>query len=266
MIRRVVILTLLFVLVFAGVEFWYGRLKRQLATVPEQAGQGIANVPKKPPAGQGSVVRTTTGGRKTAPAALPAGKTGNKTYQVIVERNIFGAVLDQEAINKEEEKALEPEPEKTTLRLTLLGTVSGNERDARAIIVDEKEKKQDIYQIGDAIQGALITEIKRGKVILDLNGKRQFLVIKERKNGSAVQDYVQDNRDNLEPPSIPPRVVPAVERPVPTVKPHRRISFRLHRKASMPGATIPAEKGEEDMPEPLERIPELESGDDAVVE
>ncbi len=231
MIRRLCILVLLFGLVWAGVELWYGRLKHQLAvgTTP------VEEVVTSSESARGQQ-RVTTGpaAKKTSQASI-AGSESKDDYQIIVTRNIFGAVLEQEAVAREEKKPAEPEPEKTTLTLTLLGTVSGNERDARAIIVDEKEKKQDIYQIGDAVQGALITEIKRGKVILDVDGKREFLVIKERKEGSgAGLRTLPGNRDFAPPPSIPSRTVPAVSRPVPSVTPHRRISFRQKKKETLP--------------------------------
>ena len=231
MIRRLCILVLLFGLVWAGVELWYGRLKQQLAVGPTAVEKVITGTES---AREQQSVVAGQAAKKPSNTSI-AGSENKDDYQIIVQRNIFGAVLEQEAVAREEKKPDEPEPEKTTLKLTLLGTVSGNERDARAIIVDEKEKKQDIYQIGDAVQGALITEIKRGKVILDVNGKREFLVIKERKESSgAGLRALPGNREFAPPPSIPARTVPAVSRPVPSVTPHRRISFRQKKKETLP--------------------------------
>ena len=263
MIRRLCILALLFGLVWAGVELWYGRLIHQLVAESPPV-KKIARTVQGADTQQSTVVGTATG-KTTRPGTPSSGGSDQKNdYQIIVKRNIFGAVLEQEVTPAEEKKPEEPEPEKTTLKLTLLGTVSGNEHDARAIIVDEKEKKQDIYQIGDAVQGALITKIKRGKVILDVDGKREFLVIKERKqSGGAGPRMLPEQRDfSPPPPSIPARTVPAVSRPVPSVIPHRRISFRQRRKETVPALDQqPPENAAEQDPE-MDTMP----GEEAVVE
>ncbi len=241
---------MLFVLVYAGVHLYYARLeKRLLATSATVAKQAVVS----PDSGHKQV--------KKSPA-LPA--QGND-FSVIVDRNIFGAVLVQEAGAKQTAvPEIKEEPKETTLKLVLLGTISGDERDARAIIVDEKEKKQDLYQVGDAVQGALITAIERGKVILEFNGRKQFLLIKERKGGDheGVQGgfMPQPPSSGLERRDSPfPRSSP--EAPAPVV-PHRRISFRPGKPVQRPKQekigtaaveeTVPAE----DAPKAL--APELE--------
>jgi type II secretory pathway component PulC len=262
MIRRLCILALLFGLVWAGVELWYGRLTRQLVAESPPV-KKIARTVQGGHAQQDTVAGTATGKTSRPGTDSTGGSDQKNDYQIIVKRNIFGAVLEQEVTRTEDKKTEEPEPEKTTLKLTLLGTVSGNERDARAIIVDEKEKKQDIYQIGDAVQGALITEIKRGKVILDVDGKREFLVIKERKDsGGATPGMLSEKRDFSPPPSSPARTVPAVSRPVPSVTPHRRISFRQRRKETVPALDQEPPENHIDQDPEMEPMP----GEEAVVE
>jgi len=231
MIRRLLILVLLFGLVWTGVESWYGRFKDQLAAGLPATEKRVSGA-REMAAGQPGETKAGPTAREV-PVSPDTGSTKEQEYQVIVKRNIFGAVLEQEAAVREEEKTPEPEPEKTTLKLTLLGTVSGNERDARAIIVDEKEKKQDIYQIGDAVQGALITEIKRGKVILEVDGRRQFLVIKERKDSGGGLTGSRNDRQYLSP-SPPARTAPAMSRSGPPVVPHRRVSFRQKKENPKP--------------------------------
>lgn len=214
MIRVAIKLFLLFLLVYLGVTFWYGRLEKQLATSPPV-------VPSQNPA-EKSVEQ-------------PVGKPGkdlqkSSNYQIIVARNIFEAVLEQDKVEAKEEQPapeVEKEPEETTLKLVLHGTVSGTEGDARAIIVDEKEKRQDIYQIGDAVQGALITSIERGKVILTVKGKKQLLLLKDREGGGPGGNFVEPSdmgTSNFIPSgsSLPGRI----DRPPPAAVPHRRISFR----------------------------------------
>ena len=221
-----VLLTLLSltILVYVGVSFWYERIE-----------QGVTAIaPVKSEAGK------TVGARSAAVAdhsVLP----GN--YEVIASRNIFQALLE---VNDSESLLTEDEDhEETTLKLVLLGTVVGDEMDARAIIIDEKEKKQDLFRIGDSVQNARIQKIVRGKVILDVNGRVEALTIKERKGGggppspstAAGRAAKQNMREA------------AVSKRAPVVRPRRRISFRESRP-QLPEA----------VEEPLEPL-EVEEGD-----
>jgi type II secretory pathway component PulC len=101
--------------------------------------------------------------------------------------------------------------------------VTGNERDARAIIVDNKEKQQDLYQIGDAVQGAFIESIERGMVTLDVNGRKEALLIKDREGGGPGAPRVSPSASRLVPEAKPEK---RVTRRAPKARPHRRISFR----------------------------------------
>ena len=101
-------------------------------------------------------------------------------YAMIVERNIFGATEKAEAPPPvvEEVEPLES-LEETTLQLSLLGTIAGDPGSARAIILDQKKKSQDIYRVGDSVQGAEIRQILRGKVVLRRNEKDEILTMVE---------------------------------------------------------------------------------------
>ena len=222
MIRRIITLCLLFILVYAGVHFWYGRLEKRLLS---SSSPGEKQLAAKPATGKKQV-------KKPPPAERKGGD-----YTSIVTRNIFEAVLVQEAgVKKEPVAEVKEEPKETHLNLVLQGTVSGNERDARAIIIDEKEKKQDLYQVGDAVQGALITSIERGKVILEFNGRKQFLLIKDRKGGATgdggggfvPEPSTSGGRGPRRSFSRPESMESA------PVVPHRRISFRQSRRIQTP--------------------------------
>ena len=101
-----------------------------------------------------------------------------KHFDAIVDRNIFGAaetaaagVVETPQIQKEDIEALE----RTTLKIVLLGTVTGPEESARAVIEDSARKVQGLYRVGDAVQNAVIQKIVRGKVVLRVGEKDQVL-------------------------------------------------------------------------------------------
>ncbi|NOQ46483.1 MAG: hypothetical protein GQ559_07400 [Desulfobulbaceae bacterium] len=229
-LRVTVKLLLIFVLVYAGVALWYGRLEERL--------QGDVTLKQK--VTEAKPVEKSTKTLQKEP-----------DYQIIVQRNIFQAKLEvKEDLEKEEIKT--EELEETSLRLALLGTVSGNEQDARAIIVDEKQKQQDIYQIGDAVQGAFIKEIERGKVVLEVGGKKEVLLIKDREGGKGPVSSSRRPDSFLQPKINKTRKT--VRRP-PIVKPHRRITMRPSRGNDPLEPDGPAEDIDlEDHAEPEEPI------------
>lgn len=116
--------------------------------------------------------------------------------QTILKRNLFGT-LPKEAKAPTTEQ---PAPAATALELSLLGTIAGPPNTRRAILLDKKKKVQDIYYQGDTVQGALIKEIQRGKLILNVNGKEEILVPETLKTnpGAAISP-------NLSSP-IPPEM------------------------------------------------------------
>ncbi len=197
MTRVVVKLVLIFVLVYAGVTVWYGRLEDTLRRDMRPRATAVQLQPG----------RTTKILRR------------HPDYRIIIKRNIFQAVVGAGPGGNE---YLEP----TALKLALLGTVSGTKRDARAIIVDEQKNKQNLYKIGDSVQGALIQSIERGKVILQVNGRREVLLLKDRQ-GSG-----RPNLRHLPPEplmkSLRARLTRSGEkRLVPRIQPRRRSSYRL---------------------------------------
>ncbi len=216
MIRVVVKLVLIFVLVYAGVAVWYGRLEDTLrqdmrsheTVIQRQRGRTTKILRQRP------------------------------DYRIIIKRNIFQAVIGAEPGGDE---YLEP----TALKLSLMGTVSGTKRDARAIIVDEQKKKQELYKIGDSVQGALIQSIERGKVILQVHGRREVLLLKERQGGSRPSR----SRRQLPPEPLMQKSLRArltgEERLVPRIQPRRRSSYRLplsvrEKRSEVEKAVVPA--------------------------
>jgi len=99
-----------------------------------------------------------------------------RDYKVIVERNLFGASLKEAAADQggsgENDKTLA----KTELELVLMGTaLAADPGQSRAFVLNLKAGKQEILKVGDMVEDALVKEIKRGQVILSLNGQDELM-------------------------------------------------------------------------------------------
>ena len=144
-----------------GVYYWFGRYVERIGN------SGNKKIEKTVPA---SPVRKS-GVEKV---------DGLKGYEVIFERNLFSSSMEAGEIPQVRDP-LEG-VEASSLDAVLMGTVSGDNDGVRAIIYDKSEKKQEIYQVGDYIQQAVIKQILRGKVILNYNGRDEMLDISEARN------------------------------------------------------------------------------------
>lgn len=127
-------------------------------------------------------------------------------YKPIIERNLFktrkGAVQPKAVdINV---GSLEP----TTLKLKLLGTVTGTQGSAYAVIQDEKDRQQNLFRVGDAIQDATLKAILREKVVLRVNGKDEILEIEKIRSGSGRRS----SRSSRTTPIAQSRQVPKTQR------------------------------------------------------
>ena len=100
----------------------------------------------------------------------------NKIIEKVTQRNLFK--VDVDGKNNKAPEPVNLNLEKTSLKLTLWGTVTGQKKeDGWAVIQDIKTKQQDLYRVNDKIQGATIKSILRNKVILTVNGKDQILEV-----------------------------------------------------------------------------------------
>nr|WP_320014449.1 type II secretion system protein N [uncultured Desulfobacter sp.] len=100
----------------------------------------------------------------------------NKVIEKVTWRNLFR--VDVGGKNNKAPEPVNLNLEKTSLKLTLWGTVTGQKReDGWAVIQDIKTKQQDLYRVDDKVQGATIKSILRNKVILTVNGKDQILEV-----------------------------------------------------------------------------------------
>lgn len=98
-------------------------------------------------------------------------------YTSIVERNLFKTA-------KVAEKSAAPTVDldsmkETELQLKLWGTVTGKHGKAYAVIEETKERKQNLYREGDAIQNATVKSIYREKVVLSVGGQDEILTMED---------------------------------------------------------------------------------------
>ncbi len=128
-------------------------------------------------------VDTSDSSKKTARHLVPNKSTTQQDlshYQAIIERNLFKTKTETgSGPDKLDIETLKP----TELKLELLGTITGDKKEAYAVILDTAVKKQDLYRIGDTIQNATVKMILREKVVLNVNGKDEILGI-EKVSGS----------------------------------------------------------------------------------
>ena len=98
-------------------------------------------------------------------------------FNVITDRNIFGSTLEKAPaqVKGPEVEALEP----TSLKIALLGTVTGNQENAFAVIEETLKRSQGLYRIGDSVENATLKRILRGKVILRVGDRDEVLVMEE---------------------------------------------------------------------------------------
>ena len=255
MIGRIVRLALIALLVATGVHLWYGRVGERLLAwlpAPSPGASGPAHAPDRPAAAG------------VAPAKVDT--------RVILSRNIFKAALEAEEPSAGGQEVDLDALEETRMQLVLLGTVSGSREDARAIIRDEAAKKEDIYQVGSDVQGALIARIERGRVVLQVNGREEILNLKDPEGGRPRPGGLPG--PDLRPPGLPgeEEVQPAEilppevdDRKVPQALPRRRINFRANPPADLrppePAGGLEPVEPADIPPPPVEAMSPEEAGE-----
>jgi type II secretory pathway component PulC len=65
----------------------------------------------------------------------------------------------------------------TELNLELKGTVVGDGKDSYAFILDRGSRKEEVYYANDYVMGAQIVRIMKGRVILNVDGKEEALLM-----------------------------------------------------------------------------------------
>lgn len=132
-------------------------------------------------AGRVAVLRLLTaapaGQKLSAPAA--AATAGQQRRQgagpeVIVARNLFAAAQPaRQAAGAEGERAA------ALATLVLMGTVDETPGPGRAIFLDTKTGRQQLYRRGERVAGAVLEEVGRGRAILASGGRREVFDLRE---------------------------------------------------------------------------------------
>lgn len=125
----------------------------------------------------------------TLPVEKPLNKPPLDHFKTIWERNLFAVAVD-------EEKAVEPkkllskidELSLTSLNCTLMGTIIEENGESWAIIQDNQTKNQGRYSIGSLVSGAKVVMILRNKVVLNIDGRDELLVMGIEKLRSSAPD------------------------------------------------------------------------------
>jgi general secretion pathway protein C len=107
-------------------------------------------------------------------------RQGLNNYQVINRRNIFSNT-DRSSSKDHTLEIDKLEP--TSLNIKLMGTVSGNQQNAAAIIEETGKRTQGLYRVGDTVQAAVVKSILRGKIVLGVGNRDEILIMEEPDSG-----------------------------------------------------------------------------------
>lgn len=81
--------------------------------------------------------------------------------------------------------------------IALRGTITGPSEIARAIIEEAGDQK--LFRIGETIKGATLIAIFRNKVIMDVNGQQQMLIVEETQSSTRVASRSPGSREPRRP-------------------------------------------------------------------
>lgn len=178
-----------------------------------------------------------------------------RDHNIILTRNLFGTNFKTEDTPSAPAVDVAANLDKSELEVVLVGTIGGGEGNNRAIILDKKTRKQDLYKEGDDLKGANVKEILRGKVILDVQGKEELLDMSEAATVRPAVKAPQGPPPGQQPQAVgPPRPVRPEVRAEPPVSPQGDMA-----PSEEPGA--PAEGAPEAEP-PVQPGPETAAPED----
>lgn len=133
----------------------------------------------------------------------PSQRLSLDTYNLIWKRNLFSIKVDEEEQIKFSEVDMMAQIDKlslTSLNLSLAGTIINEAGNSLAIIKDNENNSQDKYAVGAMIKGARVAMILRNKIVLNINGKDELLVmgIEKIRAEKAAEEQSQVQNANAE--------------------------------------------------------------------
>ena len=109
-------------------------------------------------------------------------------YNIILERNLFGASKENASAPLEEVSLEDIPTAEKSLGLKLIGTVAGDDAATSFAIIDNKTtRKQELYHEGDKTGEVLIKRILRNKVIVDAGRGEELLALELEETGRKVE-------------------------------------------------------------------------------
>jgi general secretion pathway protein C len=115
-----------------------------------------------------------------APSAGPEAPVSVSDYQAIVDRNLFNSGKKPLAEPGKGAAGIDVDKLKQTgLKLKLWGTVTGPDGQTYAVIEDPKTREQLLYRPGDTVQKAAVKMVLRQKVVLNVDGRDEVLIMEE---------------------------------------------------------------------------------------
>ncbi len=113
-------------------------------------------------------------------SAGPESTGGDSDYQSIIDRNLFNTGKNPLANSGKGAGEIDVDKLKQTdLKLKLWGTVTGPDGQTYAVIEDPKTREQLLYRPGDTIQKAAVKMVLRQKVVLNVDGRDEVLMMEE---------------------------------------------------------------------------------------
>jgi type II secretory pathway component PulC len=114
-----------------------------------------------------------------AKASSPKDLTSSKgkrldDYGLIVSKDVFHTTKETARTTGKDQ---DEEIKVTELSLELKGTVVGEGKDSYAFILDRGSRKEEVYFANDFVMGAQIIRIMKGRVILNVDGKEEALLM-----------------------------------------------------------------------------------------
>jgi general secretion pathway protein C len=114
-----------------------------------------------------------------AKASIPKDLTSSKgkrleDYGLIASKDVFHTTKETAKTTGKDQGE---EIKVTELNLELKGTVVGDGKESYAFILDRGSKKEDAYYVNDFVMGAQILRIMKGRVILNVDGKEEALLM-----------------------------------------------------------------------------------------